>query len=179
MKPPTTYAEWMQCLDVLHDDTSDSHEDVVQAMEQGEITLTGGVAERFVLRLLETLDHRLKRTANLLQRDLDRSNGRSAEIVHAILAGRRRLAQARRLTALSALPVEVQQKLASLVSEVAETAQSAMEASARQDRTGRALSILRNNAISNLDACDVQLPEEPRADTAARQIKSRRQIILP
>ncbi len=175
MSPPATYAEWVACLERLHEENSD--EDVLAAMEHGTLTWTSGVADRFVTRLADTVDHRLKRAADFLSRDLSRTRGNTAHLTNAILSARRRIAVVMRLAQLPILPGDVQQQMTEIVSGYAESAQKAMEESAKQDRSGKVLSLLRSNAISNLQAAppDAGLPQD--ADTLPG--RPRRSVIIP
>ena len=178
MKPPSTYSEWVACLDaLLAQDQQDQDEELLPAMEAGTLEWTSGVAERFTTRLYEAVDQRLTRAADMLQRDLNRAGGVSADIVRAILAGRRRLALIMRIASVPALPGYAREHLTSVISGYAEKAQKSMESSARQDRSGKALSLLRSNAISNIAVVE-QLTNEtaPPSDPFARP---RRPIILP
>jgi hypothetical protein len=175
MKPPTAYSEWVACLDVLASESQD--DEVLYAMENGTLEWTSGVAERLTTRLYETADRRLTRAADLLQRDLNRAGGVSADIVRAILGGRRRIALVMRIASLPALPDYAREHLTAVVGGYAEKAQQSMEATARQDRSGKALSLLRSNSISNFGAVE-HAPDECAPSTNPFE-RPRRPIIFP
>lgn len=174
MKPPAAYAEWIGLLDCLRDENCD--EEVLTAMEAGKLEWTSGVADRFVSRLVDTVNFRLKRAADLLTRDLGRSRSEVAHLTNAVLSARRRIAFVMRLAMLSVLPQYVSEQLIGVVTGYAESAQKAMEDSAKHDRTGKVLSLIRNNAISNLQP--TQLLERVPQDGGGLSGRPRRSVIL-
>ena len=175
MKPPIAYAEWIIIFDCLRDENCD--EEVLTAMEAGKLEWTSGVADRFVSRLVETVDFRLKRAAELLARDLGRSRSESAQLTNAVLSARRRITFVMRLAALSVLPQYVREQISGMVVGYAESVQKAMEESAKQDRTGKVLSLIRNNAISNIQPVQPQVKVSQ--DEGNLSGRPRRSIILP
>jgi hypothetical protein len=175
MKPPTAYAEWIILLDRLRDENCD--EEVLTAMESGKLEWTSGVADRFVSRLVDTVDFRLKRAAELLTRDLGRSQSESAHLTNAVLSARRRITFVMRLATLPLLPQYVREQIVGIVMGYAESAQKAMEDSAKHDRTGKVLSLIRNNAISNIQP--VQSVVKAFQDEVTPSSRPRRSIILP
>lgn len=145
MKPPTTYAEWAACCDQLLN--GDCDDETFLAMESGKLEWTSGVAERITKRIHEVFDSRLKALAERFQRDLDRSRGHETLMTNALLGIRKNLLSLDRLSRLPALPKMVTQSLKQSLQQYADKTQSSLEASARSDRTGRSLSIIRRNAV--------------------------------
>lgn len=145
MKTPKNYSDWIECFDYLKDGTSD--EETILIMENGSIEWTRGVAERFTESLYETVEYRVNQSADLLQKELDRSNGDESAIVKALLSARKRLALLNRLANIEVFPKEVKEAMSTLLSDYAKSTQESLEESAKTDRTGRLRMLMKNNGI--------------------------------
>lgn len=145
MNPPTTYAEWAACSDCLL--KGDSDEETLAAMEAGKLEWTSGVAERLTRRIYEVFDSRLKSLGEKFQRDVNHSRGHETLVANALLDIRRRLIPMACLAAIPAFPDMVRQSMQQSLQQFVERTQTALEASARNDRTGKLLDILRRNRI--------------------------------
>ncbi|MFD1705164.1 hypothetical protein ACFSCZ_00170 [Siminovitchia sediminis] len=182
MKIPKHYSEWVDCLDVVKEGTNDQA--VIECMEKGSIEWSRGVAERITQRLYETFEHRIKRTSDLLQKDLNRCNGNETEMVKALLSARKRLALLKRLAQLEAFPENVRESLAASLEEYAKNTQESLEKSALSDRTGRLRMLIKNNAVTKYDEGGSPLEASAESQTAgiekgsAISFRRRRNILL-
>lgn len=166
IEPPTTYLEWLSCLDALSQGGAD--EELLQAMEAGRLDWSSGVAERFVARLGGCLDLRLKQAAAALQRDLDASAGREALLVAALIDARRRFLVVQRVARLPSLPEHVREELGRAIQRYADQAQAGLEQSAQHDRTGRLQSLLRGTALNRAE-CSSAVPASSVPATGPRR----------
>lgn len=149
MNKPTTYAEWVNCFEQFKAGMKD--EETVLLMEQGQTEWTKGVADRLTQQLYETIDYRLRRSSDQLQKELNTCNGNETELVKAILSARKRLAVLKRIAHLPAFPEQVRETMWNLLHDYAKSTQQSLEDSAVTDRTGRIRSLIRNNPITQFD----------------------------
>ncbi len=173
MKPPCTYAEWVDALAKIAREEDD--EKVLALMEEGNLEWTAGVAERLTTILHSSLEHRLRRNAELLQRDLGRAGGSHENLVAGLLGCRRRYAFLIRLASLPVLPEYVKDNLTRSVERSAENAQKSLEESASRDRTGRLASTIRNHPLDPKRSSETPRPPNPSATFDV----PRRRVILP
>jgi len=145
VKPPTTYAEWAACCDLLLAGQSD--EEILTAMQTGHLEWTSGVAERITRRVHEVFDVRLKAVGDKFQRDVNHARGHETLLANALLDIRKGLIPVGRLAALPAWPDMVKQSLQQSLQHFVERSQTSLESSARSDRTGRMLDLLRRNRV--------------------------------
>lgn len=148
MKPPTTYAGWVACLDALR--KAENEEAILQALENGRLVWQSGVAERIVQAVNSLLEYRLKRIDQALQRDLQASRGQEGPIIGALTAARSGFTPLVRVANLPALPTEVRAVFTDMILQYGEQAQRSLEASAQQDRSGRLLSLVQKAPLSRL-----------------------------
>ncbi|WNS77440.1 hypothetical protein RRV45_10785 [Bacillus sp. DTU_2020_1000418_1_SI_GHA_SEK_038] len=181
-----TYAEWVNCFEQFKAGTKD--EETILLMEQGQIEWTKGVAERLTQQLYETIDHRLRRSSDQLQREINTCNGNETALVKAILSARKRLAVLKRVAHLPAFPEQVRETMWNLLHDYAKSTQQSLEDSAVTDRTGRMRSLIRNNPITQFDQVENVFGSTPHAipisdatGTAPKleQKSRKRRVILP
>ncbi|MFJ8518688.1 hypothetical protein [Lysinibacillus xylanilyticus] len=187
MIKPVTYAEWVECFEQLKAGTND--EEIILKLEQGTIEWSKGVAERLTQHLFDTIESRLKRTSDLLQKELDGSYGNETMIVKAVLSARKRLALLKRVADLPAFPDNVRGTMLKVLSDYAKNTQESLEKSALSDRTGRLRSLFRNNnltqfaKVENVFGNSVSMSNEMNRDAKNPQVpgvkSSRRRVILP
>ncbi len=148
MKPPVTYAEWMACLDSIRSDGPEI--ETLEAMSQGTISWTTGIAEGITSELTSVIEFRLKRCTELLQRDIGVRALDSSHTTRCLLDARRRIDTARRIASLRPLPDYVRTSLEQSVSTWADRCQASLEDSARNDRTGNLLVSIRRTPLNRL-----------------------------
>lgn len=141
---PRSYAQWSACLDRLseglHDDAC------LEAMRAGDLSASGGVVTLFSQRLADEFNARLRRCSEHLTRDL-RTGGEESQIVRAILNARKQLAFLHRLAQVEIFPATLRTHLTDELRKFAQRAQQSLEDSAKTDRSGRLLVLLRNNPL--------------------------------
>ena len=145
MMPPRSYAEWTQCFDELKRGLND--EDILAFMEKGSLSWSSGVAERFSMQLFEVINFRLDNAAKSFSRKLETSRGDEAPIINALLGLRRELIFLRRLSSLPAIPEDKRTYFSDQIAQYANNTQKSLEDSAKNDRSGRLSSIIRNNRL--------------------------------
>ena len=145
---PQTYPDWVNVLAMLKDKTDDT--DVLLAMQGGKLEWQTGVAERFVKRLTEAINHRMNCASDKFQKDIGRTGGAERAIVQAILTLRKEMRFLSQAVDLPALPETQRNQLKGLIVEQADIMQQSLEDSAKKDRSGKLLSIVRNNKVNSL-----------------------------
>lgn len=144
--PPHTYSEWVAVLDMLKAKTDD--EAVLQAMLNGTIEWQAGVAERFTNKLFEAINSRINNANDKFQKEMGRTYGQERIIVQNLIALRKELSFLFKAVNLPAIPDKVRQQYCNLIIDQANKMQKALEDSAKNDRTGKQLSLVRNNRVN-------------------------------
>lgn len=116
-------------------------------MQAGCLEWTSGVAERITRRVYEVFEARLKAVGERFQRDVKNARGHEALLAKALLDIRKGLVPVARLAAVPAWPDILKQSLQQSLQQFVERTQSSLESSARNDRTGRMLDIVRRNRV--------------------------------
>ncbi len=146
ISPPHIYADWAKALDMLQAREDDSG--VLAAMRQGSLEWQSGVADRFSRRLVDALNARMNNASDRFQLELSRSRGTESVIVQALLGLRREMNFLTQVVDIPALPEAYRRQYAQLIRDQADKMQSSLEDSARQDRTGKMSSIIRNHKVN-------------------------------
>ena len=146
--PPSTYAEWVEILEMLKVKENDGA--VLSAMQEGTIEWQSGVAERFSQRLVDTINHRMNTASDKFQREMGRANGEERAITQSILALRKEMAFLFEAINIPAIPEDIRNQYCQLVKEQADNMQKSLEDSAKKDRTGKLSRIVRNTKVNAL-----------------------------
>lgn len=146
VKPPRTYAEWVDVLDMFKSRTND--EAVLSAMQNGTIEWQSGVAERFSKQLIDAVNFRMNSASDKFQKELGRTYGQERAIVQALLSLRREMSFLSKAVNLPVIPEKDRQYYYDLIINQANNMQSSLENSAKNDRSGKLSSIIRNNKIN-------------------------------
>ena len=146
ISPPRIYSEWVEVLDVLKSKADD--EATLRALQQGTIEWQSGVAERFTKKLTDTINARMNAATEKFQRDLNNARGYEGQIVQALLALRKEMHFLSQAINLPAIPEKDRVQYHQLVLSQADSMQSSLEDSAKQDRTGKMASIVRNHKVN-------------------------------
>ncbi len=144
--PPKTYSDWVELLEIFKSRTND--EEVLSAMQRGTVEWQSGVAERFAKKLVDAVNFRLNAATDRFQKEMSRSAGQERAIVQALISLRRELRFLAESVDLPAIPEKDRSKYRSLVVEQADSIQKSLEDSARNDRSGKLASIVRNNKVN-------------------------------
>lgn len=143
---PHTYSEWVTVLTALKNKTDD--EEVIKKMKAGTVEWQSGVAERFSKKLIDAVNSRINAASDKFQIDLSRAHGQEGAIVQAILTLRKEMAFLANAINLPALPDKERQYYLGLVLEQANNMQKSLEDSAKNDRSGKLSSIVRNHKVN-------------------------------
>lgn len=143
---PNTYHQWMNTLELLKKKNND--EEVLLAMQKGSIQWQSGVAERFAKRLIDCTNYRLDDALDNFQKGLSLSRGQESEIIRALLALRRELQYLSKVVNISVLPEKDRKHYLNLIVDQANEIQKSLENSAKNDRSGKMTSIIRNHKIN-------------------------------
>lgn len=148
IKVPHTYLDWINILTIFKNKTDDM--EVLLAMKEGTIEWQSGVAERFTKKLIDAVNYRMNLASDKFQKDLSRAKGQECMIVQSLLSLRKEMSFLAQAIDLPILPERERQHYVNLVLEQANKMQSSLEDSAKNDRTGKMLSIVRNHKVNIL-----------------------------
>jgi hypothetical protein len=146
LKPPSTYAEWVELFDMLKNKTNDT--EVLSVLKKGTIAWQSGVAERFAQKLVNTVNARMNNATDKFQKDLTHGHGQEKTLVQAILALRREMAFLYEAVDLPVIPEKDRAQYCALVRGQADKMQESLEESARKDRSGKMSSLIRNHRVN-------------------------------
>ena len=118
-------------------------------MEQGDLSWSSGVAERFVARLRETCDARMRQLGERQRRIMQHATS-ERQVVESLLGYRREFAKLHRLVSVPTLPESARMAMQKLIVDCASQAQSSLEESAQHDRSGRLAFLVRSTSVSHI-----------------------------
>lgn len=156
---PATYSEWVPLLERFRD----GDDSVLELLLTGTLEWTNVVAERWIARVAEAFDVRLKSVSSRLQLSLDRSRGDAFSVSQALLGARRALAPLHAAAAMSCAPENVREHFAAEVTRFASRTQESLEASAARNRADVLLKALRDNPLTVV----LPAPRSPDADSVS------------
>lgn len=148
MNVPKSYAEWVNLLVVLKEKKADV--EVLEAMQQGELVWQSGVAERFVKKFIEVLNFRMDSATDRFQREMERAGNSENLIVQALLNLRREMQFLTELSNLNVFPAEQRNAIGTMIDEQIAIMQKSLEDSAKGERTGKMLSIVKKNRLDSI-----------------------------
>jgi hypothetical protein len=143
---PKIYIEWVNILNLLKE--RKNNEEILEKMENGKLEWQDGVAQRFVDKLTQVINYRIKIATDKFSQDLSRGTRNERVTVQSLIALKKEFLFCSRICKIRILPDEIQKKLYELIADQAKNIQTSLENSAKNDRTGKLLSIVRNNKIS-------------------------------
>lgn len=143
---PHTYSEWVAVLTTFKNKTNDDA--VISAMKSGTVEWQSGVAERFSKKLIDAVNFRMNTASDKFQKEMSRARGQEGAIVQAIIALRKEMSFLAQAIDLPALPERERQHYVNLVIEQANNMQKSLEDSAKNDRSGKLSSIIRNHRVN-------------------------------
>lgn len=147
MVAPHTYSEWSSVLAVFKEKSND--DEVLAAMKSGTIEWQSGVAERFSKKLIDAVNARMNAASDKFQVEMTRARGQEGAIVQAILFLRKEMMFLANAIDLPALPEGDRSHYVGLVKEQANNIQKSLEDSAKNDRSGKMSSIVRNHKVNS------------------------------
>lgn len=145
---PRTYYEWKQVFEILESGENDG--EVLEAIYNGTVYWQSGVAERFNNRLIKTINKRMDKASDKMQKGLKRATS-EGDIVNLCLAMRKEFEFLYKVINMNALPEDYKESYRDMIDNSVSTLQNSLEESAKKDRTGKLLTIIKNNRVDNVD----------------------------
>lgn len=172
MIDPTTYSEWSYCVEIF--EAGEQDDEVILAMSRGTLHWNSRVIELFSERISGAFNTRLKRCADRMERDL-KSGGDETTVVRAMLETRRTLTLLHRVATIPSFPKMLREHLTGEIRKYAERAQQSLEDSAKHDRSGRLVSLIRSNSLLRYEP----IPELATSTTPAPKSADVAQATVP
>lgn len=144
--PPTTYKEWSDILETFAMGGND--QTIIPLMKRGSLSWQAGVAERFVKRFSLAINQRLERATTTFQKRMTQAHGIEGPMVQALLQIRKELILLEDAVAIEVLPEENRQQFIAMIQAQRNSMQESLLESAKSDRSGKIMSIVRNNKIN-------------------------------
>ena len=142
-KAPKIYADWIKVFDVLKSGEDD--EVILPLMQEGEIVWQSGVAERFLRKLVDTVNFRLNKAIDSFQKSRQSDEN---EIVQSLMQLRRELQFMLKVVDINAVPVKEKTELRNMIINQSTSIQESLEKSSESDRSGKLSSIIKNNKVT-------------------------------
>jgi len=142
-KAPKIYADWIKVFNVLKSGEDD--EAILPLIQEGEIVWQSGVAERFLRKLVDTVNFRLNKATDAFQRSHQTDEN---EIVQSLMQLRRELQFMLKVVDINAIPVKEKTELHNMIINQSNSIQESLEKSSESDRSGKLSSIIKNNKVT-------------------------------
>ena len=142
-KAPKIYADWVKVFELLK--SCEDDEKVLTLMQEGIIVWQSGVAERFLKRLVDTVNFRLNRATDNFQKAHQTDEN---EIIQSLMQLRRELQFILKVVDINTIPVKEKTELRNMIINQSNSIQESLEKSAESDRTGKLSSIIKNNKVT-------------------------------
>ena len=142
-KAPKIYADWIKVFNVLKSGEDD--EAILPLIQEGEIVWQSGVAERFLRKLVDTINFRLNKATDAFQRSHQTDEN---EIVQSLMQLRRELQFMLKVVDINAIPVKEKTELRNMIINKSNSIQESLEKSSESDRSGKLSSIIKNNKVT-------------------------------
>ena len=141
-KAPKIYADWIKVFNVLKSGEDD--EVILPLMQEGEIVWQSGVAERFIRKLVDTVNFRLDKAIDNFQKSHQSDEN---EIIQSLMQLRRELQFMLKVVDINAIPVKEKTELRNMIINQSTSIQESLEKSSESDRSGKLSSIIKNNKV--------------------------------
>ncbi|WP_338980118.1 hypothetical protein [Fusobacterium nucleatum] len=142
-KAPKIYADWIKVFNVLKSGEDD--EAILPLIQEGEIVWQSGVAERFLRKLVDTINFRLNKATDAFQRSHQTDEN---EIVQSLMQLRRELQFMLKVVDINTIPVKEKTELRNMIINQSNSIQESLEKSSESDRSGKLSSIIKNNKVT-------------------------------
>lgn len=169
---PQTYAQWSHCLDILQ--AAHQDEIVLEAMARARGDFGAGAIENVARRTTAVFDARLQRANDAFARQINCASDPTT-MARALLDLRRQLVFLARVARLQAWPDALQNHLDAMLDGFARNAQNSLEQSARTDRSGQTMQLVRRHALPGFRADLAQLSQAQATSGSDEATPSRRQ----
>lgn len=144
MKTPMIYSEWVDILNILKNRTND--EEVLEVMKKGTIEWQSGVAERLTKRLINIVNERMQYAIDKYQ-SVKYYDERG--FIQSLLNLRKELKFLSKVLNIAIIPEKDREQYRDLVVNQANIIQNSLEESAKNDHSGKLLSIVKNHRVNN------------------------------
>ena len=144
MKTPMIYSEWVDILNILKNRTND--EEVLEVMKKGTIEWQSGVAERLTKRLINIVNERMQYAIDKYQ-SVKYYDERG--FIQSLLNLRKELIFLSEVLNIAIIPEKDREQYRDLVVNQANIIQNSLEESAKNDHSGKLLSIVKNHRVNN------------------------------
>ena len=142
-KAPKIYADWIKVFNTLKSGEND--ETILPLMQEGEIVWQSGVAERFLRKLVDTVNFRLNKAIDNFQKSRQSDEN---EIVQSLMQLRRELQFMLKVVDINVVPVKEKMELRNMIINQSNSIQESLEKSSESDRSGKLSSIIKNNKVT-------------------------------
>ena len=142
-KAPKIYADWIKVFNTLKSGEDD--EAILPLMQEGEIVWQSGVAERFLRKLVDTVNFRLNKAIDNFQKSRQSDEN---EIVQSLMQLRRELQFMLKVVDINVIPVKEKMELRNMIINQSNSIQESLEKSSESDRSGKLSSIIKNNKVT-------------------------------
>ena len=142
-KAPKIYTDWIKVFDILKSGEDD--EAILPLMQEGEIVWQSGVAERFLRKLVDTVNFRLNKAIDNFQKSHQSDEN---EIVQSLMQLRRELQFMLKVVDINVIPVKEKMELRNMIINQSNSIQESLEKSSESDRSGKLSSIIKNNKVT-------------------------------
>lgn len=142
-KAPKIYADWIKVFNTLK--LGEDDEAILPLIQEGEIVWQSGVAERFLRKLVDTINFRLNKATDAFQRSHQTDEN---EIVQSLMQLRRELQFMLKVVDINVIPVKEKMELRNMIINQSNSIQESLEKSSESDRSGKLSSIIKNNKIT-------------------------------
>ena len=142
-KAPKIYADWVKAFNIVK--SAEDDEAILALMQEGEIVWQSGVAERFLKKIVDTVNFRLNRATDNFQK----SHGTDEnELIKSVMQLRKELQFTLKIVDIKALPVKEKMEIRNMIIAQSNAIQESLEKRAASDRSGKLASVLKNNKVN-------------------------------
>ena len=142
-KAPKIYADWVKAFNIVK--SAEDDEAILALMQEGEIVWQSGVAERFLKKIVDTVNFRLNRATDNFQKSYGTDEN---ELIKSVMQLRKELQFTLKIVDIKALPVKEKMEIRNMIIAQSNAIQESLEKSAASDRSGKLASVLKNNKVN-------------------------------
>lgn len=149
VKVPINYLEWCNLFDEITNSPRD--EEYIEAIKRGVISWTSGVAERYIKAASEMIRKRVNSAHDRYQRQMKNAQGLNSNISNALSALNKEYRYVYSIAKALPIPEEYREQIAKSVKDQANQTQASLEDSAKADRSGHLLSMVKNAHVNRIE----------------------------
>lgn len=168
-KPPTSYADWVDCFKQLQEARDD--EALLALISKGKVPWTPGVAQRFADRLTVVISERLKTAVAQFSKSMERARGEESGVVQAMLSLRRHIRFLYRFVTNPVFPEKIRKTFAAEIEKQAMKLHETITNEVKKDLRGRLVHIVQHTPLF--------VKEQPTTQTTPIPLgRTKRRIII-